>query len=427
MDYLQVINYLQLITLLLGAAVGLLMGLTGAGGGILSVPLLIFALDLQIYQAGPIALAAVALSASIGAVMGLRAHTLRYKAALLMGLFGLMFSPIGLWLSHQIPNTPLQLGFGLVLLLVSSHRILQIYHAHKGIIPIRSAPPCQLNQSISRLIWTVPCARALIGSGASAGLLSGLLGVGGGFIIVPALKKYTDLPMTSIVATSLGVLTIVSVGSTLLASMANTIPWAIATPFIFGSGLGLIMGRHLSKKWESARIELLFAVLSMLVSFSLLYKSIFHGIDTMNIIIAWAQFTPIASLIGGVLIGLSAVILIATRGRILGISGMIGGLMQFNNTPKGHYSWRIAFILGVMSASFFYQLWMTAPESRIDTDYIPLVLAGLLVGFGTRMGSGCTSGHAVCGLSRLSTRSLIATLSFMASGFIVAYVYYHLR
>ena len=141
--------------------------------------------------------------------------------------------------------------------------------------------------------------------------------------------------------------------------------------------------------------------------------------------INWQEFTPITSLIGGVILGLGAVFLIIFKGRIAGISGIVGALMQFQNTPKDHYLWRILFLLGLIGSYQIYSTIFGAPTIEINTNSIELVIAGLLVGFGTRMGSGCTSGHGVCGLGRLSTRSLVATLTFMTSGFIVCYLLLH--
>lgn len=142
--------------------------------------------------------------------------------------------------------------------------------------------------------------------------------------------------------------------------------------------------------------------------------------------IDWQNFTPWTSLAGGILIGLSTVMLIVFRGRIAGISGILGGLLQLSGTPPGHYSWRIAFVLGILVSSLVYGLFAVMPLSQIDSSYPMVILAGLLVGFGTRMGSGCTSGHAVCGLGRASPRSLVATLSFMVSGFLTAFIVHQL-
>lgn len=145
----------------------------------------------------------------------------------------------------------------------------------------------------------------------------------------------------------------------------------------------------------------------------------------MQIIINWPNFTPGASFIGGSLIGLAASLLIIFRGKIAGISGILGALMQTQNTPKDHHLWRALFLIGLIGSSFVYRLFGELPESTISASTATLIVAGLLVGFGTRMGSGCTSGHGICGLSRLSLRSLIATISFMLSGFVTCYLFLH--
>jgi uncharacterized membrane protein YedE/YeeE len=134
--------------------------------------------------------------------------------------------------------------------------------------------------------------------------------------------------------------------------------------------------------------------------------------------IDWAHFTPWASLLGGVVLGLASAIFILFNGRILGISGILGGLMS----PRmGDIGWRVFFFLGMAAAPAGF---LSAP--RIDASYGLVVVAGLLVGLGTRYGSGCTSGHGVCGLSRLSPRSLVATLTFMGAGFATVFVVRHL-
>ena len=139
--------------------------------------------------------------------------------------------------------------------------------------------------------------------------------------------------------------------------------------------------------------------------------------------IDWNNFTPWTSLAGGILLGLASAIFILVNGRILGISGIIGGLLR----PKsGDVGWRLAFVLGMLVAPLLYLLLADPVAVRIDAGWATLVIAGLLVGVGTRFGSGCTSGHGVCGLSRLSPRSLVATLAFMGAGFVTVYLMRHL-
>lgn len=142
--------------------------------------------------------------------------------------------------------------------------------------------------------------------------------------------------------------------------------------------------------------------------------------------IDFANFTPWASLAGGVLLGVASALFILLNGRVLGISGILGGLL----TPKaGDIGWRVALLAGLFAAPAVFALlapagFLGAP--RIDAGFGLVVLAGLLVGIGTRYGSGCTSGHGVCGLSRLSPRSLVATLAFMGTGFVTVFVIRHL-
>lgn len=249
------------------------MGLTGAGGGILSVPLLVFAFHMPMSEAGPIALTAIAISAGVGAVIGLNAKVLRYKAAMFMAICGLILSPLGLWVAQRAPNTPMLLLFSAVLIYVAAKMFVQATQTIAGKAPeLTKPPPCQLDMSIGKLIWTVPCARSLMLAGAFAGFLSGLLGVGGGFIIVPSLKKFTDLPMKAIVATSLGVLAIVSAGGAAVSLVSGTLDLTIAAPFAVGSLVGLLIGKVLEKNISGPRVQQIFSVFTFLVALSLIYK-----------------------------------------------------------------------------------------------------------------------------------------------------------
>ena len=140
-------------------------------------------------------------------------------------------------------------------------------------------------------------------------------------------------------------------------------------------------------------------------------------------IIDTANFTPGLSLLGGVLAGIASALFILNNGRIAGISGILGGLLS---PRKDDIIWRIAFLLGLIAAPTVTLLFMPAPEVTIEAETATLLIAGILVGVGTRYGSGCTSGHGICGLSRLSPRSLIATLTFMAAGVAIVFVMRHL-
>ena len=139
--------------------------------------------------------------------------------------------------------------------------------------------------------------------------------------------------------------------------------------------------------------------------------------------IDWTSFTPGPALAGGIILGIAAALYVLINGRILGISGILGGLIGPKRTD---WLWRASFVLGLLTAplwgKYVFQMNTTAV---IDADYLTLIIAGLLVGFGARYGSGCTSGHGICGLSRLSPRSLLATLTFMGFGFLVVLLIRH--
>lgn len=141
-------------------------------------------------------------------------------------------------------------------------------------------------------------------------------------------------------------------------------------------------------------------------------------------IIDWNAFTPWSALMGGGLIGLSASMFVLLNGRIAGISGIVGGLLA--KREAGDTAWRLLFIVGMVFAPIAWMLFDKMPGVQIDAGYPLLIAAGFLVGISTRYGSGCTSGHGVCGISRLSPRSLVATAAFMATGFITVFIIRHI-
>lgn len=136
------------------------------------------------------------------------------------------------------------------------------------------------------------------------------------------------------------------------------------------------------------------------------------------------HFTPWSSLLGGALIGLAASLMILLNGRIAGISGIVGGI---SSAHRADIPWRLAFIVGLILSPFLYGRFAQLPTLHLEASHLHIVLAGLLVGLGSRFGSGCTSGHGVCGIARLSVRSVIATLVFMGAGVITVYLTHHLN
>lgn len=255
-----------MLVALLGALIGLVLAFTGAGGGILSVPLLVFGLHLTVQQAAPVGMLAVFAASGLGAFLAWRDALVRYRAAALMGGVGMALAPVGVALAQYIPNRPLIVAFSGVLL----------YSAWRGLVaPTKSQAqaPCVVNPVDHRLIWTRPCAQMLAGTGLLSGLLSGLLGVGGGFVIVPALSRYTNLSIRSVHATSLAVMALVSLSGVLSATAHGAMNWRLALPFAAGAILALLVGRTWANQVHPKRLQQAFAWFCVAVAFLMLARA----------------------------------------------------------------------------------------------------------------------------------------------------------
>ena len=262
----------MLSTLLLGAVVGLVLALTGAGGGVLSIPLLVLVLHQPMAQAAPVGLLAVGLAAALGAVLGLRQGIVRYRAALLIGLMGMLAAPLGVWLAHRLPATPLLLGMS-ALLAWLGWRAWRDSALPGGEATRLEQVPCQVIAPGEPLKWTAPCARALAVTGLQSGLLSGLVGVGGGFVIVPALQRHTDLDLRSVQATSLAVIALVSVSGVGAAIGHGSVSLELALPFAGGAVLALLAGRRWADLLPVSWMKRGFAVLSLLTAALMLARA----------------------------------------------------------------------------------------------------------------------------------------------------------
>ncbi|MEP6502693.1 MAG: sulfite exporter TauE/SafE family protein, partial [Betaproteobacteria bacterium] len=244
----------MIAALLLGLVVGLLLALTGAGGGILGVPLLVFVLHRSVAASAPIALLAVGLAAAVGAGLGLRDGIVRYRAAALIGGIAMAVAPLGVMAAQRIPNAPLTIAFALVLAF-SAWRMWRRSRQCAHLQDERAALPCLIDARDGRLVWTRPCAQALALTGVIAGTLSGLLGVGGGFVIVPALTRFTELSARSVVATSLAVMALASVGGVGAAALHGVIDWTIALPFAAGAVLASLPARLIAARVAGPRLQ----------------------------------------------------------------------------------------------------------------------------------------------------------------------------
>jgi len=257
------------LAIALGAIIGAMLALTGAGGGVLAIPLLVFGLHLPVQQAAPVGLVAVGLAAALGATLGLRQRIVRYRAAGLIGVAGMLVAPLGVFMAQRLPNRPLLAAFALVLIYTAWRMLKRPPLSRQSPVAV----PCHVSHADQRLTWTLPCARALAGTGLISGLLSGLLGVGGGFVIVPALTRYTDLDMRSVQVTSLAVIALVSLSGVSAAAWHGSLPWAVALPFALGAVLALLLGRQLAGKLNAARLQQAFAWFSLGVAALMLARA----------------------------------------------------------------------------------------------------------------------------------------------------------
>lgn len=254
----------------LGVLIGLTLALTGAGGGVLAIPLLVFGLHLPVQQAAPVGLVAVGLAAALGAGLGLRQGIVRYRAAAVIGFAGMCVAPLGVLAAQHLPNRPLLAAFAGVLV-YTALRMLRT----PAVVNLDEAQlPCRVEPGQSRLSWTRQCARALLGTGLMSGFLSGLLGVGGGFVIVPALTRHTNLSLRSVQATSLAVIALVSVSGVTAAALHGAVPWAVGVPFSLGAVAGLLSGRRVAQNLNPKVLQSAFGGFALLVALLMLARAL---------------------------------------------------------------------------------------------------------------------------------------------------------
>ena len=257
----------MLTILIIGLCVGLSLGLTGAGGGILAVPALMFSQNWSVAQAAPIGLLAITSAAIVGTVEGFLRQLVRYRAAIWIALMGIPMTPLGLYTAHRLPSHWLTMIFAVIMLVVAARLLIpsannETYH------------PCNLNPDTGRLHWTWLTIFILGSIGMLTGFLTGLLGVGGGFILVPALRKATNLSMHSIVATSLMVIGLVGSGGIIFSLIqGHTFPVAVALPFIIACIIGMFGGRQLIHQFNAKTVQRGFAFFVICVAVFMLSKA----------------------------------------------------------------------------------------------------------------------------------------------------------
>lgn len=256
------------LLILEGLAIGCLLGLTGAGGGILAIPALMTTQSWTVAQAAPVGLLAITLSAFIGTVQGLLNKIVRYRAAIWIALISIPFARYGVHLSHSINPAWLTLGFSLVMLIIA-------YRIFFNRINDWENPPCKVNPSTGRLIWNIKTASILGLLGVVTGLLTGLLGVGGGFVIVPALRKVSNLDMYSIVATSLMIIFLIG-GLSIFIHLIDGFhyPLEITLSFVIACIVGMLIGRKIINLIEIKTVQRFFAITVTVVAVYLIFSAL---------------------------------------------------------------------------------------------------------------------------------------------------------
>ena len=263
----------MLISLVLGVLVGAVLGLTGAGGGILAVPALVVGLGWTMQQAAPVALIAVAGGAAIGAAEGLRRRLVRYRAAALMAAAGLPVTFLGIRVAEWLPQRVLLGLFSAVMLIVGARMILQA-HGTNGSDEGDTLTMGRIDPVTGRFVWSWPTAALLSAIGALTGFMSGLLGVGGGFLIVPLLRRFTNVSMHGIVATSLLVIALVGLGGAITSVLHGTaLPVGLTASFTAATACGMLIGRQVSGRLSSKHVQLGFAIALVIVALGLFAKA----------------------------------------------------------------------------------------------------------------------------------------------------------
>lgn len=257
----------MMVLVLEGLAIGILLGLTGAGGGILAVPALVASQGWTVAEAAPVGLLAVTFSSFVATIQGLFQKIVRYRAAIWIAIFAIPSAHFGVQLAAILPKFWMVLAFAVTMTIVASRIFLNKDQVQKQ-------PVCQINPKTGRFIWNKKSAFMLGSIGVLAGFLTGLLGVGGGFILVPALKKTTSLNIKSIVSTSLMIIFLIgclTIGLHLLDGYRY--PPIVTGIFVCACIIGLLVGHQLLKKMNTQVIQNIFAVAVIGVAGFMYYKA----------------------------------------------------------------------------------------------------------------------------------------------------------
>lgn len=394
----------------LSILIGTVLGLLGGGGAILTLPMLVYAVGVEPKAAIATSLFVVGMTGVAGTAVHARRGTVRWKVGASFGTAAMAGAYGGAQLAHLIDGTVLLVMFAVVMLVAAAAMLRE----RKPSGGAEEVHPLRLGRALAL--------------GGGVGILSGLVGAGGGFLIVPALTLFGGLAMGEAIGTSLFVIALQSFAGFAGHIAHVDLDWTLVLVISAASLAGSIAGARLSSKMSAKGLRRAFAWLVIAMAVFILVQQraqLFAAVAaTPTLVEDMNDFTPVSALIGGALIGLAASLLLFTHGKVAGISGLYGGVFRARIADR---TFRLAFVLGLVAAGAVLKLLFPGAFATTWSATLPVALvAGVIVGFGTQLGNGCTSGHGVCGLSRMSVRSLVATGTFMATGFATTYVVRHL-
>ncbi len=384
-----------LISSLLALVVGAALGILGGGGSILLLPILVYIVGITPAAAIPLSLLVVGATSAAALLPHARSGNVDWRRGLVFGASGMIGAFCGGRLSHFVPSWLLLSGFALLMLGTAASMLLDRADARRP--------------SDERFV------RALL-QGATVGVVSGLIGAGGGFLVVPTLALFAGLTMRRAVGTSLLVIAMQS-GAGFAAHLPHAnLDWDLAACITTAAIVGSLVGARWSLKLPQVRLRRWFGWLVLVLGTWVLSQQV------QLPLLRRAIFSPLAPLVGGSIIGAAAALLWLFQGRVAGISGIAGGLVD---ARSGDRSWRVMFVLGLVAGGAFMVRLAPGAFGASPVSIELVAFSGLLVGIGTTLANGCTSGHGVCGISRLSARSIAATVSFMSAGMLAVYLVRH--
>lgn len=380
----------SMLALLVGAALGVL----GGGGSILMLPVLVYVVGVTPALAIPLSLLVVGATSAAALLPHARSGNVHWQRGFVFGLAGMAGAYGGGRISPLFPPWALLTCFAVLMLLTAI-----------GMLRSKREPQRKPRAHVARVLL----------QGAVVGVVSGLIGAGGGFLVVPTLVLLCGMTMRRAVGTSLLVIAMQSMAGFGAHLHHAELDWRLAAWTAAAAVVGSIVGAHWSLRLPQVKLRRWFAWLVLALGSFVLIKQVAP-------LLAGVALVSLAPLLGGAIIGVAAALFWLLQGRMAGISGMVGGLFA---AGSGDRDWRALFLFGLLAGGALMHRLLPSAFGQSPVSSSLVVASGLLVGVGTTLANGCTSGHGVCGISRLSVRSLAATFTFMGAGALAVYFVRH--